>query len=91
MCGARPWVRANTATAKAAAAAEVDDPGAMRVSHGASEKQRRDRINAMIDELRVIVPSGAAVVRAQVGPGKYCSRRHRKPFHSRHEGQSTCR
>jgi hypothetical protein len=25
----------------------------------------------MIDELRVIVPSGAAVVRAQVGPAKY--------------------
>jgi hypothetical protein len=29
--------------------------------HGASEKQRRDRINAMIDELRVLVPSSAAV------------------------------
>jgi hypothetical protein len=64
---ARPWVWANTATAKAAAAAEVDDPGAMRVSHGALVKQRRDRINAMMDELRVIVPSAAAVVRAQVG------------------------
>jgi hypothetical protein len=29
-----------------------------RVSHGASEKQRRDRINAMIDELRALVPAG---------------------------------
>lgn len=27
-----------------------------KVSHGASEKQRRDRINAMIDELRVLIP-----------------------------------
>eukprot|EP00959_Pyramimonas_sp_CCMP1952_P406704 8524366-Pyramimonas_sp.AAC.1 len=27
-----------------------------KVSHGASEKQRRDRINSMIDQLRVLVP-----------------------------------
>jgi len=32
-----------------------------KVSHGASEKQRRDRINSMIDQLRVLVPpKGAA-------------------------------
>ena len=35
------------------------------MSHGASEKQRRDRINAMIDELRVLVPSSAAVAAAR--------------------------
>lgn len=30
------------------------EDGGNKVSHGASEKQRRDRINAMIDQLRVI-------------------------------------
>jgi hypothetical protein len=33
--------------------------GLPKVSHGASEKQRRDRINGMIDQLRVIgAPTG---------------------------------
>ena len=34
-----------------------DDAREARASHGASEKQRRDRINAKIDELRLLVPS----------------------------------
>uniref|UniRef100_A0A7S0IGZ0 BHLH domain-containing protein n=1 Tax=Micromonas pusilla TaxID=38833 RepID=A0A7S0IGZ0_MICPS len=37
----------------------IEDDGSQRVSHGASEKQRRDRINAMIDELRTLVPGQA--------------------------------
>jgi len=31
-------------------------PNSKQVSHGASEKQRRDRINSMIDQLRQLVP-----------------------------------
>lgn len=34
------------------------DDGPAKVSHGASEKQRRDRINSMIDQLRRLVPPG---------------------------------
>ena len=34
----------------------TDEDNSQRVSHGASEKQRRDRINSMIDQLRVLVP-----------------------------------
>ncbi|KAK3238051.1 hypothetical protein CYMTET_51909 [Cymbomonas tetramitiformis] len=35
--------------------------GPTKVSHGASEKQRRDRINAMIDQLRKLVPPGGVL------------------------------
>jgi len=33
-----------------------EDELPLKVSHGASEKQRRDRINSMIDQLRLLVP-----------------------------------
>jgi hypothetical protein len=33
-----------------------EDEFPLKVSHGASEKQRRDRINSMIDQLRLLVP-----------------------------------
>jgi hypothetical protein len=37
-----------------------DPPVDAKSSHGASEKQRRDRINAMVDILRTLVPSASA-------------------------------
>ena len=36
-----------------------DDAREARANHGASEKQRRDRINSKIDELRALVPAPA--------------------------------
>jgi len=48
-----PPARASTLPVKSSV---TDEDNSQRVSHGASEKQRRDRINAMIDELRSLVP-----------------------------------
>ena len=42
------------------AAVPGDPPVDAKSSHGASEKQRRDRINAMVDILRMLVPSASA-------------------------------
>ena len=55
--GAAPAIGNHEALMSASPATE--DDGSQRVSHGASEKQRRDRINAMIDELRMLVPGQA--------------------------------
>eukprot|EP00238_Polyblepharides_amylifera_P011861 CAMPEP_0196591242 /NCGR_PEP_ID=MMETSP1081-20130531/68928_1 /TAXON_ID=36882 /ORGANISM="Pyramimonas amylifera, Strain CCMP720" /LENGTH=527 /DNA_ID=CAMNT_0041914545 /DNA_START=196 /DNA_END=1779 /DNA_ORIENTATION=+ len=37
------------------------EDNAAKVSHGASEKQRRDRINNMIEQLRLLVPAGGGM------------------------------
>lgn len=55
--GAAPAV--GNLEAPMSASPAIEDDGSQRVSHGASEKQRRDRINAMIDELRTLVPGQA--------------------------------
>ena len=55
--GAAPAV--DNFEAPMSASPAIEDDGSQRVSHGASEKQRRDRINAMIDELRMLVPGQA--------------------------------
>ena len=49
---------AAAAASEAAAQAPPGEANGGRVSHGASEKQRRDRINAMVDILRGLVPGG---------------------------------
>jgi len=50
----KPTVRSSVSPVRG----DASDGYGTRVSHGASEKQRRDRINAMIDELRCLVPAG---------------------------------
>lgn len=61
-------------------AADADAKGSKNgnapISHGASEKQRRDRINAMIDELRTLVPPSATARGADIdGPSTSDTRR----------------
>ncbi len=43
--------------------------GVPKVSHGASEKQRRDRINSMIDQLRLLGACALSCACARVVEG----------------------
>ena len=69
--GARSPADADDRFPEGAAGGVLD--GLPKVSHGASEKQRRDRINSMIDQLRVI---GACLMRQRSLAVSVRRRRH---------------